>query len=456
MIIGPGPDNHLCNNLSVMNLSGPVSQPIITNELLGAYISSELGRISEDALLEREIFRMNGDIKTCIYCESVDDAYTSQLRTSLDRHAAIHIVTEANDKAGLADCLERLPISLLVVDLDPEPSSALQVVEDISARFPALAIVALSAKPDPELILSAMRSGCRQFIPKPIDLQDLTKALKLLTRSAGDEQAKTERTICLIGSSGGCGVTTIAANLAIEMAQLAGEPCALVDLQLEFGSVATYFDSRPAHTIADLTNSSSEIDTHIVEQAMTVLPSNVALLARPERVDQAANVNPESIARILKVLAQRYDSVLVDTPCRFDGISIAALEMASSVMLVLQLSVPSIRNAQRLYKPLIQYGMPAEKILPVVNRSTRNSPVLPQDVEEHLGTSVFAVIPNDYKTVQGALDFGRPLLNESPDSPVRKAIAQIARRLHKGDFSTTSSAVQAKRKAGFFSRWLGS
>ena len=303
---------------------------------------------------------MNGDIKTCVYCESADEAYTSELRTGLDRHAAIHIVTEANDEPGLTDCLERLPISLLVVDLDSEPSSALQVMEDISARFPALAIIALSAHPDPELILSAMRSGCRQFITKPIDLQDLTKALKLLTRSSGDQKEKTERTICLVGASGGCGVTTIAANLAIELAQLAGEPCALVDLHLEFGSVATYFDSRPAHTIADLTNTSNEIDTHIVEQAMTVLPSNVAILARPDRVEQAANINPESIANILKILANKYDSVLADIPCRLDGTSITALEMASSVVLVLQLSVPSIRNAQRLYKiicrPFSQIG----------------------------------------------------------------------------------------------------
>lgn len=78
--------------------------------------------------------------------------------------------------------------------------------------------------------------------------------------------------------------------MAIELAQLAGDTCALADLQLEFGSVATYFDSRPAHTIADLTTASNEIDTQIVEQAMTLLPSNVAVLARPERVDQAASI----------------------------------------------------------------------------------------------------------------------------------------------------------------------
>ena len=91
-------------------------------------------------------------------------------------------------------------------------------------------------------------------------------------------------------------------STAIELAQLAGETCALVDLQLEFGSVATYFDARPAHTIADLTTSANEADTRMVEQAMTVLPSNVAVLARPERVEQAANVNPESIANILRIL----------------------------------------------------------------------------------------------------------------------------------------------------------
>ena len=399
---------------------------------------------------------MNGDIKTCIYCESTDDAYNSELRTSLDRHAAIHIVTEAHDQAALTDCLGRLPISLLVVDLDPRPSSALEVMEDLSARFPALAIVALSANADPDLILSAMRAGCQQFIPKPIDLQDLTRALKLLTRSASGQQAKTERVICLVGSSGGCGVTTIAANLAIELAQVATEPCALVDLQLEFGCVATYFDSRPTHTIADLINVPNEIDAQMVEQAMTVLPSNVVLLARPDRLNEAANPDPERIAHILKILARRYDSVVVDIPCRFDGIALTALEMATSVLLVLQLSVPSIRNAERLYNGLIQSGMPAERILPVANRFTRNSPISPQDVEQHLGTPVFSVIPNDYGTVQAALDFGRPLLDGSPDSPVRKAIDGIARRLYQGDLSTTSAESKVKRKAGFFGRWLGS
>jgi len=244
--------------------------------------------------------------------------------------------------------------------------------------------------------------------------------------------------------------------LAIELAQLSADLCALVDLQLEFGSVATYFDAHPAHTIGDLTNIPNEVDTQMAERAMTILPNNVALLARPERVDQAANIDPECIAQILKILAQRYDSVVADTPCHLGGVGIAALEMATSVLLVLQLSVPSIRNAQRLYKGLIQYGMPTEKILLVANRFTRNCPISPRDVEENVGTSIFAVIPNDYRTVQAALDFGRPLLNESPNSPVRKAIAEMARRLHRGDFAVSSAKSKSKRKAGLFGRWRGS
>ena len=399
---------------------------------------------------------MSGDIKTCIYCESDDDAYTSELRTSLDRHTAVHIVTEANDQASLIDCLGRLPISLLVIDLDPQPSSALKIMEQVTSDFPTLAIVALSANSNPELMLTAMRAGCRQFIPKPIDLQDLSRALRLVTRSNTDQQAKTERLICLVGASGGCGVTTVAGNLSIELAQLSADTCALVDLQMEFGSVATYFDCRPAHDIADLTNVPNEIDAKMVEQAMTVLPSNVALLARPQRIDQAANIDPERIASILNILTARYDSVVVDTPCRFDRISVTALEMATSVVLLMQLSVPSIRNAQRLYKGLVQYGMPPEKILPIVNRVTRSCPISPKDVEEHLGTSVFAVIPNDFKTVQAALDFGKSLMKESPDSPVRKAIAAIARRLHRNDLTASPAQVKAKRKPGFLSRWLGS
>ncbi len=396
---------------------------------------------------------MNEDIKTCIYSENADADYGLALRTSLSRCSTIRVLTEAHDQQGLIDSLSRLPVGLLVFDLDPKPKISLEIMEDACARFPSLAIIALSNKSEPDLILSAMRAGCRQFITKPIDQDDLVRALKPLTRAASG-QAKTERLICLLGASGGCGVTTICANLAIELAQLTTEPCALVDLQLEFGSVATFFDLHPSHTIADLTNNSEEIDARITEQAMTILPSKVAVLARPQRVEQAAHINSERVAQVLRVLTRKHDAVVVDTPSRFDGVAISAMEMANVVLVILELSVPSIRNAQRLYKSLVQYGMPPEKIHLVVNRYTSNSPISVQDVEEQLKISVFAVIPNDYQTVQAALDFGRPLLSDSPDSPVRKAIAAMASQIYRGDFSAAKSRSQPK--AGILSRWLGS
>jgi len=393
---------------------------------------------------------MNETIKTCIYSGYLEEDYCLTLRNGLALNQAIRVVTEAHDAESLEDCLKRLPIGLLVIDLDPKPKEPLRIMEHVSVAYPSLAIIALSEKSDPELILSAMRCGCRQFITKPIDQADLNKALKPLARQASG-QVKTERVICLVGSSGGCGVTTIAANLAIELAQLGTEPCALVDLQMEFGSLATYFDVRPTHTIADLVSASGEIDTQMVEQAMNVMPSRVALLARPERVEQATNVNPERVARVLKILASKYDSVVVDTPNRFDSVAIAALEMATSVMIVLQLSVPSIRNAERLHKTLTQYGMPMDKISFVANRFVHNSPLSLQDVEEHIGAAVFTNIPNDFQTVQAALNFGRPLLSESPASPVRKAIAEMAGRIYRGEFVATSA--KNKPKPGFFSRW---
>ena len=339
------------------------------------------------------------------------------------------------------------------MDLDPKPDATLVLMEEVCSHFPTINIIALADNADTNLVLAAMRAGCRQFIPKPIDQQDLSKALKLLTRSAGGK-TKSDRVICVIGSSGGCGVTTVAANLAVELASLAAEPCALVDLQLEFGSLATYFDTRPAHTIADLTNPGCEIDLKIAEQVMTELPSNVALLARPEHVEQVKHIDPERIAHILKILADKYDSVVVDTPCRFDDISVTALEMATIVLVVLQLSVPSIRNASRLCKTLIKYGMPAEKILPITNRYVRKSPISPEDVTKHLNSGIYAVIPNDYQTVQAALDFGRPLVSDSPDAPVRKAIAEMAKRIYRGQLSTGSA--DSKHKEGVFSRWFGS
>ena len=196
---------------------------------------------------------MSDNIKTCVYSTSTNEEYTLALRNGLIQHPSVRIITEAHDRKSLTDSLERLPVTLLVVDLDPKPDPALEIMEEIAGKFPSLAIIALAQHADPELILSAMRCGCRQFITKPVEPADLSRALKRLTRESTG-QPKSERLICLVGCSGGCGVTTIAANLAIELAQLAAEQCALVDLQLEFGSISTYFDFHPTHTIADLTD----------------------------------------------------------------------------------------------------------------------------------------------------------------------------------------------------------
>jgi Flp pilus assembly CpaE family ATPase len=98
--------------------------------------------------------------------------------------------------------------------------------------------------------------------------------------------------------------------------------------------------------------------------------------------------------------------------------------------------------------------MPSEKILPVVNHFVRKTPISPEDVAKHLGSNVYATIPNDYQVVQPALDFGRPLVGDTPDAPVRKSIAEMANRIYKGQLNTESA--NSKRKDGVLSRWFGS
>ena len=87
---------------------------------------------------------MTEDIKTCIYCRNRDDSYNAELRDGLTRHPAVRVVTQAHDKKDLADCLERLPINLLVMDLDPKTESALVLMEEINQHFPTVNISELS------------------------------------------------------------------------------------------------------------------------------------------------------------------------------------------------------------------------------------------------------------------------------------------------------------------------
>lgn len=391
---------------------------------------------------------MSSVLQVCIYNSDPDSA--ADLRAQISALNFVRLCAELTSPEELSGFLHNSHVNLIFFHLDPNPSEAIDLIDQVATRYPETALIAIGEQKDPAAILAPIRAGCEQYVCKPIDATDLATAVSRVATKRLLARAKS-RCIVVVGATGGAGSTSVACNLALELAAQTEKPCALVDLNFQFGDVAMYFDSEPKYTFADLADTGGHIDRTVLNNVMCQLPCQVALLARPNRIEQAEQITPDAVHHAIDLLKTTYESVVIDMPRYLEPAKVAALEQADHVLIVCQLMVPSIRNATRYQETLHKLGIPEERIHFVLNRDDANGGrVTTKDLEASFHQPLFASIPNDFQYVSRSLDMGKPLSSTERKSPVRTAIAKMAKRL----IGDTGEKQQVEGKKGLFSRLL--
>lgn len=373
------------------------------------------------------------------------------LRKPFEALNGVMLVGSASSWQEMRDSFRRGTPDVIAISLDTKNGVDLDIVQKATGMAPSASIIGVSRQTDAQSIIGAMRAGCSQFVCWPIDQADLNAAVGRIRTARTVTNPTASKRICVMGAAGGSGATTIACNLAMELAHITERRCGLVDLNLEFGDVAGAFDCSPRFTLADACDAGEDLDRILLSKALHELPCNVSILARPESLEDAQRVTPESIVSMLRVCAEVLPYVVVDVPRSFGGLAGAALRDADHVLIITQLGVPDIRNAGRLYEGLRELGINEQALEIVLNRcQSTYERITPADVETHFGKPIYASIPNDYRRVQTALDFGHPIVADSPNTPSRLAIAQMARKLIGSD---QPPAVEATVQGGLLARF---
>lgn len=392
---------------------------------------------------------MSGQLQVCLY--NTEPQSAAELESAIRSLKFVRLIRTVSNPEELSLTLQDAPINLLFCHLDPDPTPIVKTIDHIAQHYPDVAIVAISHKIGPEAILAPMRAGCDQFVCEPIDPEDLASAVSRVASKRLLSQAKCRR-ICITGASGGAGATSMACNLAMEMARATERECALADLNLQFGDVAVNFDGTPRYTLYDLAVAGSELDRSVLASTLIKLPCDVSILARPDMVEQREAVTPDTIHRVIEMLATEFESIVLDVPRDLGPVGVSAFGHADYIFIVLQLLVPSIRNAQRYYEALLRLGISGDRIEFIVNRSDgRNGNIKLKDIEETIKKPVYACIPNDYQFVARSLDFGKPVAALDRNNPVRSAIRKIAERIVSAN---SSKKGQASKRRGLLSRLL--
>ena len=360
---------------------------------------------------------------------NADEDFGPILRGELLGFDGVKIVAEVDEPALLTEAVQRFPIDLLVVHLDPFPEQILAAVKQLLVQKPDLPCFGVSGSQDGTVILAALRAGFREFLTKPLVSEELETALK---KMMAQKPAKRQhgQLISVIGTVGGVGGTTLAVNTAVELAQQKAGRVALVDMDFRFGQVATFLDLQPNFTVADLCDTPEQLDPRMIEKAVVKHATGVEVLARPHQFAQAEQISAAHAASVVSALQEFYDFVVIDGPMRFDSGGRVVLEMSDIVLLVLQLIVPSVRNADRIVQELGRQGFNLDRLKLVVNRTGHNNGSLEvEQVEATLNQKMYACISDDWQAASTAINMGEPLCMAAARSKARQDIEALARRL---------------------------
>ena len=349
------------------------------------------------------------------------------------RSKGVNITAALAGVEDLKGALQRNePPQVCLINLDPTAVESLDAVGKLPRQLPQTAFFVMSQLLDPTLLMRAMSLGFREFIPLPMTEQTLLEGLERVAATQGS--GKRARIISVVPTIGGVGGTTIACNIAASLASKGKKTC-LVDLDLVRGGVASSFDVRPTYTIADVMNSGDRVDQQLVENALVRHgKSELRILARPELPEETQRVTQQGVSTLLNVLGRMFDYVVLDSMLSVDPIYATALAASDVTTVVMQLNVPSAKNAERYVGSLRRMGVEATRIKLMVNRYVKKgSDIEPIEVERALGLQIGWTVPNDYKSAIGAINYGEPVVLRTPRSEMSQSLIAYAASIGGGD-----------------------
>lgn len=315
----------------------------------------------------------------------------------------------------------------------------------LKRQFPAAGFVVLAKALDPAVMLEAMRLGITEWLPEPVQAPELEAAVQRVTRPVSVGKAR-GRSFAIVGGKGGVGCTMIAVNLAAAIREATKEPVLLLDLHMAQGDASVFLGVEPRFTVLDALENIHRLDDTYFKGLVTPTSSGVDLLASADR-PVMGSIDVLRVQALLDFVCWVYPWVVIDCP-RTDPAVLDALEVASSVVVIANQELATLRSASRLAALLRQRCGPT-RVKVAVNRFDNESEIGRKDVERVMSGAISYMFPSDYRTALAALNKGEPVVNSQPGR-LTASFAEAAR-----DLAGLPAPVKDIVKAGIFGRLGG-
>ncbi len=354
---------------------------------------------------------------------SPEEAFRESTREMLEGSDQIEVRAELNNFYSSLDSwifneIKTMEADVIIVDVVPDKEQGILTVDKIIEISKHSHVFVAGDGTDADLILRSMRAGAKEFLSTPLDGKALLTAIERISKAHAavtKEKKRFGRLFAFFSAKGGTGSTVISTNFAVSLAEQTKKPTVLVDLDMQLGEVSLFLGIKPAFNIADMADNIHRMDEALLKGFIKKHVSGLDVLAAPDSLEKVESVGPSQVAQILQFLKNTYEYVVVDTSNTFDDHTVSALDQSSTVFLISNTDLPSLRNAQRCLSIFERMGYKKEKVKLLINRYQKSLEIRSKDIEETLSFPVYWFFPNDWSTIMNAVNSGMPLstLNHS-------------------------------------------
>ncbi|MBK5266125.1 MAG: AAA family ATPase [Acidimicrobiia bacterium] len=361
-----------------------------------------------------------------------DEEFLAEAKTIFEGGA-----TTAHTVADAQRLVEAGDLDLLVLGPSNAHEAALESFSLLLELDSDLPVVLATGTITAQLLRAALRYGLRDVIQAPFTAEEIHQVLRESERRSKRRLAapvapvapvgpKAGRVITVASAKGGSGKTVTATNLALLLARAAGPgKVAIVDADLQFGDVCLVLQLEPKLTIFNAAQDIDRLDNSLIDSLLTKHVEGVSVLAAPLEPAFADEVSTAVLIEVVSRLRERFEYVVVDTASLLDELLLSLLERADDVIFIVDMDLPSVKNAKLALETLRLLKFPSSKIKVVLNRSNSRARLDEGEIERSLKMKISASIPSD-GLVPASVNEGRPVVLSAPRSKVAKGFESVA------------------------------
>lgn len=317
---------------------------------------------------------------------------------------------------------------IVIMDISEEFAELNDIADNIKLCTSKIIITSLDYSTN--TIIKALRLGAKEFLPKPILKDDLIRVLTMLNSVSTESDSSQSKIISVYSNKGGIGKTTIAVNLAAELARVTKDKVALIDLNLQLGDISTFLNLNPPfdvnYVMRKLVDKSEDI---LIKGFEKYKDTSLYILADPSYIEQSESITPAMVTTLFAALKKVFSYIVIDMSSSIDPISLKILDSSDWILFTTIVNIPAIRNAQRCLNLFRSRKYPKDKVKIIINRYMDNDEINLEDIENTLGETIYWKIPNNYFTIMEAINKGETITEINAKSNIGNSFRDFATRV---------------------------